>query len=230
MTKEELAARLDGVDGWLAAGEAWALHSAARDAPTAAPVAVEIGSWKGRSTLALALAFRERGRGTVVAVDPHRGAFTHRRFGEADTFAEFLANLTAGGVEGHVRAIRALSTTARAEVRDPIDLLFVDGSHAYEDVIADLEAWRDLLRPGATVAFHDASVEPGVRRAVRERVLRPGPFRRPRLVDVTLFVEHDPRGWRVGDWRAAAAVRARLRLGPLAGRFWARTLGRCASR
>jgi hypothetical protein len=229
MTKEELAERLEGVDGWLTACEAWALHLAARNAPAVAPVAVEIGSWKGRSTLALALAFRERGAGTVIAIDPHRDADTHHRFGEVDTFAEFRANLVAGGVDGHVRAIRALSTVARAGVDERVDVLFVDGSHAYGDVVADLEAWRDLLRPGATVAFHDVSVEPGVHRAVCELVLRPGPFRRPRLVDVTLLVEHDPGGWRIADWRAAAAVRARLGLGPLARRL-RRMLGACGSR
>ena len=60
--RRELAEALEPVDGWLGSREAWALYRAARDAPGDAPVAVEIGSWMGRSTIALALGFRDRGR------------------------------------------------------------------------------------------------------------------------------------------------------------------------
>lgn len=48
------------------------------------------------------------------------------------------------------------------------------------------------LRPGARVAYNDASWT-GVYRALRERVVRRGtPCRNPRLVRSTLFVEYDP--------------------------------------
>jgi hypothetical protein len=214
--RRELAAALAGVEGWLGNREAWALHEAARTAPGATPVAVEIGSWKGRSTIALALGFRARGSGTVIAVDPHDGP-RHRARG-LDTFGPFLANVEAAGVAGHVRPIRATSAEARPAVTEPIDVLFVDGSHAYEDVLADIDLWSGALRRGATVAFHDAYEYPGVRRALRERVLRRGPFRRPRLVELTLFVTYAPGEWSRRDAVAAAAIRARVPAATVANR------------
>jgi len=37
----------------------------------------------------------------------------------------------------------------------PLDLLFVDGDHAYESVRADFELYGSLVRPGGLIAFHD---------------------------------------------------------------------------
>jgi hypothetical protein len=36
-----------------------------------------------------------------------------------------------------------------------IDLLLVDGSHEYLDVLADLLGWRPLLAPGGTLIVDD---------------------------------------------------------------------------
>ncbi len=48
----------------------------------------------------------------------------------------------------------------------PLDLLFIDGDHAYEGARADLNEYRDLVRPGGLIAFHDI---------VRDRGLGNGP-------------------------------------------------------
>jgi predicted O-methyltransferase YrrM len=37
----------------------------------------------------------------------------------------------------------------------PLDLLFIDGDHAYESVRRDYELYAPLVRVGGTVAFHD---------------------------------------------------------------------------
>ena len=36
-----------------------------------------------------------------------------------------------------------------------LDLLFIDGSHHYEDVRSDFVRFRELVRPGGLIAFHD---------------------------------------------------------------------------
>ena len=38
---------------------------------------------------------------------------------------------------------------------EPIDLLFIDGSHALQHVFEDFNAWVSRLRPGGEVIFHD---------------------------------------------------------------------------
>jgi len=54
--RSELGRLLGSVDGFLYLGEAWALHEAARTCRMGGEwrAVVEIGSWKGRSTIALA--------------------------------------------------------------------------------------------------------------------------------------------------------------------------------
>jgi len=38
---------------------------------------------------------------------------------------------------------------------EPLDLVWVDGSHSYEGVLADVEAWAPHLKPQGVMAFHD---------------------------------------------------------------------------
>jgi cephalosporin hydroxylase len=40
------------------------------------------------------------------------------------------------------------------------DLLFIDGDHTLEDVTADFEVYRRLVRPGGAIAFHDINDTP----------------------------------------------------------------------
>jgi predicted O-methyltransferase YrrM len=206
---------LDGVEGWLGAREAWALRQLVATVPGPAAVrVVEIGSWKGRSTIALACGAAARsGGGIVYAMDPHRGGVAHRMTGEPDSYDAFLANLERSGVRDAVDPTRATSREARSSVADDsVDVLFVDGSHRYQDVLGDLDAWRPALRAGARVAVHDAVGHPGVAAALRERVLAPRcTFRSPRLVEETLIADYRPDApWRATDSGRVIAMRARL--------------------
>lgn len=38
----------------------------------------------------------------------------------------------------------------------PIDFLFIDGDHRYEEVLQDFSDWTPLLKPGGLLAMHDA--------------------------------------------------------------------------
>jgi len=194
---DRLQALLDGVEGWLHFDEAEALFSMVAGAPQdGRPISVvEIGSWKGRSTIAMAAALASlSGGGRVLAVDPHTGSVEHRaEYGAVDTFSEFCANIDRSGLGAFIEPVRRPSHEARPLVPDrSVDSLFIDGSHEYADVLQDIDDWVSSLRPGARVAYNDASW-PGVYRALRERVVRRGtPYRNPRLVRSTLFVEYDP--------------------------------------
>ena len=51
----------------------------------------------------------------------------------------------------------------------PIHLLFIDGSHRYEDVLADFAGFFPGVVPGGIVACHDVNGDwPGVYRAWHE--------------------------------------------------------------
>lgn len=195
--RDRLAADLEGVDGWLLDEEACALHEAARRARAdgGPPLVVEIGSWKGRSSIALArgLGARPEPAGKVLAIDPHTGSREHRElWGEVDTYAEFLANVERAGVRDRLSPRRMTSREARAAHDGrPVHVLFIDGSHEYADVRDDLDDWLPLLAPGAVVGFNDV-LWPGVLRALREKVLIPGSgLRRPALIQNTLFMTRE---------------------------------------
>src|SRR4051794_25178164 len=106
VTAGDALAAVSGVEGWLTDAQARRLWDAA-SAPRPAGAIVEIGSFRGRSAIVLALA-----GGDVVAIDPHAGSdrgpqeiAADADRGEQDV-AAFLANLQAAGVARRVRHVR----------------------------------------------------------------------------------------------------------------------------
>lgn len=191
-----LAQRLDGIDGWLYLGEAYKLYEMVESYPPTASslTVVEIGSWKGRSTVALALALADR-PGKVYSIDPHTPAVTGGgEWGEwnVDTFDEFLANIKRAGVQESVVPLRKLSSEAVSTFGDrEIQVLFVDGAHDFEGVTSDIVLYTPKLSDMAHVAFNDPSI-PGVYRALVKNVLRlRSPYFGGELVENTLFFTYD---------------------------------------
>jgi predicted O-methyltransferase YrrM len=46
-------------------------------------------------------------------------------------------------------------TNVIARLGGPIDLLFIDDGHYYEQIVREFELWRPHVRPGGWVVFHD---------------------------------------------------------------------------
>lgn len=46
-------------------------------------------------------------------------------------------------------------TQAMAILGGPIDLLFIDDGHYYEQIMREFELWRPHVRPGGWIVFHD---------------------------------------------------------------------------
>ena len=188
------------IEGWLSEPEGRLLYELARNC-TGRGVIVEIGSWKGRSTIALAIGLRDGGgTGVVYAIDPHTAEPDRPTAGPPVTVDDFNRNIRRAGIASKVELLLMTSHAARPQFRDgSVDVLFVDGSHQYEDVLQDIRDWQNSMRPGSIVAFNDPHY-PGVYRALREQVLKRGPFRQPRLIDNTLFLDFQPtRKWGLGD-------------------------------
>jgi predicted O-methyltransferase YrrM len=72
--------------------------------------------------------------------------------------------------------IELVVAPGRSGPRDqqPVDLLYIDSSHAREPTIAEVQAWRPYLRAGAPILFDDYAHPdyPGVREAIEELGLK----------------------------------------------------------
>lgn len=162
-------AAIEDVEGWLTIDQARVLFERA-SAVLSPGTIVEIGSFKGRSTIVLAL-----GAGAqvgLIAIDPHAGNDrgpgqweTSRAQGEADRLA-LQANLTRAGLTGRVELVRLRSRDAHGALAGPVSLLYVDGAHRYVAVRADLAGWGARVLPGGWMLVHDAFSSVGVTLAI----------------------------------------------------------------
>jgi hypothetical protein len=135
---------------------------------------VEVGSWLGRSTRAMA----DNTNGLIFAVDTWKGTVGDEKFPkeayEGQFLDEFTINLADHLLKGTVKefqmeSLEAAGMFARHGVR--FDFIFLDGDHSYEAIRGDILAWKPLLEKGGTISGHDFdSAYPGVVQAVRELI------------------------------------------------------------
>jgi predicted O-methyltransferase YrrM len=170
------------VPGWLSTDPAAALHSAAGRVETGQAI-VEIGSYMGRSTVALGSG--KASDVALLAVDPWGGD------GGDAVLAAFRRNLDRAGLTSEVRLFRGTSeeaATQEGRLRELLDgagsaaagwigLLFVDGLHDRDSVLGDIDRWEPLVATGGLVYFHDAFFRRGVTQAVLKRHLLNSRFR-----------------------------------------------------
>src|ERR1041385_9078450 len=98
MNQAQTKAQVDTVEGWLNEAEGRLLYRLAR-ACSGKGVIVEIGSWKGKSTIQLANGSHDGRRIKIHAVDPHTGSPEHQSGTPGVwTFDEFQRNIKAAGV------------------------------------------------------------------------------------------------------------------------------------
>jgi predicted O-methyltransferase YrrM len=166
---EEAAAVVAGVEGWMSADQGRRLFDAAARTSAGEQI-VEIGSFRGRSTIVLASAAPDGV--AVVAIDPHagndRGPQEIKGYAaEAATDHDaFTANLARAGVADRVRHVRAFSDAAHAEVDGEIAVLYIDGAHRYAPARADIRDWGRRVADGGTLLIHDSFSSIGVTCAI----------------------------------------------------------------
>lgn len=157
------------VEGWMTDGQARRLWDGARRVDPGGRI-VEIGSFRGRSTVVLARSADAEVE--LVAIDPHAG--NDRGPQEIDGFIDeaaedhevFNRNLEKAGVAHRVTHVRAFSDAAHAQVGDPLDLLYIDGAHRYGPARADIRDWGARVADGGTLLIHDSFSSIGVTLAI----------------------------------------------------------------
>ncbi len=197
-SREEALKRSSKIDGWLTDREAGLLYDLARN--SSGPI-VEIGSWQGRSTSAIALGSAAGRKQPVTAVDPFIGVQASPRKTSLDTEGadhiptgpeRLRANLDAAGVNGQVTILHKASWQAIHDdnIPEELGLVFVDGSHEYRDVCRDLDLYLPRLRKGGLAVLHDVVAgDPGVVKAVEDKISnKPNQYRIMDRVDSALVV------------------------------------------
>lgn len=197
----DLLKHLQTIDGHMIDLQCFALKLLAAQGPGEGAI-VELGSFKGKSTICLALGAMEAKREKVYAVDHFQGSPEHQAgepnadatiAAEGTTWNVFQQNLAAHGVAGQVIPICATTVAAaRRWEQGPIRLLFIDADHSYEASKADFEAWEPHVARGGLIAFHDIGAWEGVTQFYNELVTSEAGFRPVLNVQGMAVVEKTP--------------------------------------
>lgn len=186
------------IDGWLTIDEAIALYELSRALPNEQPLAVEIGSWQGKSSVCLASGLAGKFHPKLCCIDPFDASGDDQSADTYDARAQglasglrgvFEANLRAAGLHQVVDVRQGRSHDHASQWQRPIDLLFLDGDHSYEAVKQDYLDWAPKIRPGGYLALHDVvhQEHDGPRRVVDELVRNDPAWVDARYVD-SMFV------------------------------------------
>lgn len=145
-------------------------------------VVIDVGVWKGASTIYLADLMKRHGvDGAVIAVDTFLGSVEHwdrtsgfsglvpHRFGMPLLYEQFLSNVVRRGMQDRIVPLPQTTTTAAAllsRLGVRAGLIHIDASHEFEDVLRDARLYWDILLPGGFLVGDDYAPDwPGVVRA-----------------------------------------------------------------
>ncbi|KIQ19293.1 class I SAM-dependent methyltransferase [Rhodococcus sp. MEB064] len=168
---DDLREFAEAATGFMPADEGLALFDAAAEF-LGDGVAVEIGSYCGKSTVYLGAAARATG-GRVVTIDHHHGSEEHQQgweyhdeslvdpsTGSLDTLPRFRRTIGGAGLDDVVIAVVGRSSEVAAIWRQPVSVLFVDGGHTDEAAAADYEGWAPWIAVGGALLIHDVFPNP----------------------------------------------------------------------
>lgn len=184
MLKKKQAVNLAGnIHGWMDTNELGWLYDEASKIPSGGTW-VEVGTWKGRSAVATGLGLSVNS--TLICCDTFRGNSESEVHWEASIMIDGASYVhrCAGfnlGILQHLRPdltvklvveeSRLAHLHALEYCAGPIDAVFIDASHEYEDVYRDIKTWLPLVKPGGLIAGHDHCADfPGVVAAVDQKL------------------------------------------------------------
>jgi len=135
-------------------------------------VAVEIGTYCGRSTVLLGAAAAQTGS-VLYTVDHHHGSEEHQPgwefhdstmvdpvSGRFDTLPVFRRTLDAAGLDDTIVAVVGKSPVVARGWRIPLEFLFIDGGHSEEAAQADFDGWAKWVSVGGALVIHDVFPDP----------------------------------------------------------------------
>lgn len=161
----------DTVTGFMPADEGRALFEAAIRFLDGG-VAVEIGTYCGKSTVLLGAAAAATDS-VLFTVDHHHGSEEHQPgwefhdttfvdpvSGRFDTLSTFRRTLDAMKLDDNVVAVVGHSAVVARGWRTPLQLLFIDGGHSEEAAQQDFDGWATWVAVGGALVIHDVFPDP----------------------------------------------------------------------
>lgn len=171
---EQFKEYFNKTEGMLTFNEACLLYSFASKITSGC--IVEIGSYRGRSTVALGRGSLDGNKIAVYAIEPHEVfvGLQGGQFGPQDRGAFYKAMLDTQCFE-IVRLINLSSEMVAPQWKTPVSLLWIDGDHSYDAVLRDFTCWEKRLSDQSVVIFHD-SISPklGPKRLIQELIANKG--------------------------------------------------------
>lgn len=143
--------------------------------PSALGEFLEIGSFRGKSTVLIAKSLERVGATGMHAVDPLCPQFyLFQKEGEPQRAPRDILD---GNLQGHhvERLVEFHQMTAQelsADWNRPLRVLWIDGDHSYAGTKTDFDCFARHLAPGGIIAFHDVlHGDEGPVRVFHEQVL-----------------------------------------------------------
>jgi len=126
------------------------------------PAAVaELGTHYGFSAFAFAEAAKRLRTGTTIyAMDSWEGD-DHAGFYSEEVY-DYVKSVVDAEYRESITLVRGWFSETRSQFDEAsVDLLHIDGRHAYEDVLTDYHEWRSTVRDGGVILFHDIAERGG---------------------------------------------------------------------
>jgi MMP 1-O-methyltransferase len=179
------------LSGWLTEAEGTFLYETAEKI-VKPNIIVEIGSWKGRSTVCLGRGVQDGFQVLVFAIDPHfNSSKLQRIFNDSiSTYEEFIENLKNTDVFSYIRPIQKTSKDASKNFNEPVGFLFIDGDHKFKSINLDYKLWWPKVIDNGVIAFHDTWSFLGPHLVTAKILLFSSKIKDPKLVDtITYFTK-----------------------------------------
>lgn len=155
-TLENLRSYFELTEGMVSFDEALLLYRLAKEVRSGC--IVEIGSYRGRSTVFLGRGSLDGNQARIYAIDPHKNfiGVLGGVFSPKDRTV-FYQTMLATACSEIVSLINLKSELFATHWSEPVSLLWIDGDHSELGVRSDFECWMPYLKNEALIAFDDAT-------------------------------------------------------------------------
>lgn len=137
---------------------------------------IEIGSWKGKSTVFMAVEIlNSKKKIRLDCIDAWSDkvdlAIKAYELDTEEAFERFKVNTSQFDFINYHR----LTSVEASKLYEPesADFIYIDGSHGYDNVKQDIKVWYPIVKSGGVLAGHDAK-HIDVKRALEDSTIRYG--------------------------------------------------------